>query len=150
LWLSKTQIIHWNCFLNYNSTHLIAKKSEMYLLFTLSLNPHNLFIYFNPFSKQCIVYLIADQQGWSYSCSRIVSGDFSSPELWTRGNLVFLRISMTSAFLLNSSPSFCPEVKWLHMKQKLVWCKDMLTEIDPCSVKQIIKSLFFLIVSSSD
>jgi len=26
----------------------------------------------------------------SYSCWRIFSGDFSSAELWTRGNLVFL------------------------------------------------------------
>jgi len=80
-----------------------------------------------------------------YSCSRIVWGEFLSPLEWTLGNLVFLRISITSEFLRSSSPSFCPDVKWLQMKQKLVWCNAMLIEIEPwkTQIKRIRVQLFF-------
>ena len=80
----------------------------------------------------------------SYSWSKICWGECSSPMPWTRGNLVFLSISMTSEFLRSSSPSFCPEVRWLQTKQKLVWCKDMLIEIEPCKKKHIPSSYISL------
>lgn len=40
-------------------------------------------------------------------------------------------ISCTSLFLLLASPSFSPDVRWVHIKQKNVWWIDMLTDIDP-------------------
>lgn len=51
-------------------------------------------------------------------------------------NLVLLKISVTSEFLLNSSPSFSPDDKCAQTKQKLVPCIIMLMEIDPCPRSQ--------------
>lgn len=93
-----------------------------------------IFSFLNTIFCFCFSYWSNLSSVWNepYSCSRMVSGDFSAPALLTLGNLVFLRISITSEFLLSSSPTFWPEVRWLHMKQKLVWCNNMLIEIDPC------------------
>jgi len=71
----------------------------------------------------------------SYSWSRILSG-ILRPDLQILRNCVSLRISNTSIFRLNSSPSFSPEAKWLQMKQKLVWYSVMLTDIHPWNKKQ--------------
>lgn len=80
----------------------------------------------------CSFFITVSQKKRTYSWSRIVLGDLTSPAPRTRGNLVFLKISITSEFLRTSSPSFSPEVKWQQMKQKLVWCNDMLIDIEPC------------------
>jgi len=85
----------------------------------------------------------------AYSCSRIVSGDLTSAAPRTCGNLVFLRISITSEFLRSSSPSFSPEVKWQQTKQKVVWCKDMLMDIDPCS-KMKTCSVVYIVVTTDN
>lgn len=74
----------------------------------------------------------------TYSCSIIFSGAKWFRVLQMMGNCMPLRISETSAFLLSSSPSFSPEAKWLHTKQKLVWCNDMLTAIHPCKTVVLI------------
>lgn len=70
---------------------------------------------------------------YAHPWSRIFSGTLLPGVLQIFGNCVFLSISMTSKFLLSSSPSFSPDAKWLHTKQKLVRWKDMLTEIQPCN-----------------
>lgn len=68
----------------------------------------------------------------TYSCSNMESGDGSSSgPLDECRNLVFLKISATSEFLLISSPSFSPEVKWVHTKQNVVWYNVMLIDIEP-------------------
>lgn len=69
----------------------------------------------------------------TYSWSKILSGGSGCCEvLYECENLVFFNISMTSEFLLISSPSFSPEVKWAHTKQKVVPCNVMLIDIEPC------------------
>lgn len=69
----------------------------------------------------------------TYSWSKILSGGNGCCEvLYECENLVFFNISMTSEFLLISSPSFSPEVKWAHTKQKVVPCNVMLIDIEPC------------------
>jgi len=70
----------------------------------------------------------------TYSWSTILSVARQGLCLQILGNCVLLRISATSAFLFSSSPSFSPEARWLHTKQKLVWCNDMLIDIHPCDV----------------
>lgn len=47
-------------------------------------------------------------------------------------NLVLFKISVTSKFLLNSSPSFSPEAKWVQTKQNVAWYNVMLIDIEPC------------------
>lgn len=48
-----------------------------------------------------------------------------------RENLVLLKISITSIFLLISSPSFSPDARWVHTKQNVDWFNVMLMDIDP-------------------
>lgn len=67
----------------------------------------------------------------TYSCAKIVSGSSIPKTLILRGNFVLRRISAMSAFRRNSSPLLWPEVKCEHTKQKFVWWRDMLTEMDP-------------------
>lgn len=64
----------------------------------------------------------------TYSWSIIVSGRESLEE---RENLVLLNISVTSKFLLSSSPSFSPDVRCVQTKHRLVSCNDMLIETEP-------------------
>ncbi len=61
----------------------------------------------------------------------VSGGTGCSGPLDERGNLVFFKISVTSKFLLASSPSFSPDVKWVHTKQNVVWCNVMLIDIEP-------------------
>lgn len=69
-------------------------------------------------------------------------------------NLVFFKISTTSEFLLASSPSFSPEVKWVHTKQNVVWYNVILIDIEPyitiekknTNIKTIIVSIKITIV----
>lgn len=69
-------------------------------------------------------------------------------------NLVFFKISTTSEFLLASSPSFSPEVRWVHTKQNVVWYNVMLIDIEPyitiekknTNIKTIIVSIKIIIV----
>ena len=110
----------------YNSTKINASKIR-----TCNAKQENARRASNYINMLRVLVILRCMQVNSYSCSSIVSGDFSLSASCTRRNLVFLRISITSEFLLNSSPSFCPEVKWLQMKQKLVSCRDMLIEMDP-------------------
>lgn len=82
------------------------------------------------------VYQRKQEHKWyTYSWPRIFSGTLLLGDRQILGNCVFFSISITSEFLLRSSPSFSPEAKWLQTKQKLVWCKDKLTDIQPCSKK---------------
>jgi hypothetical protein len=76
-----------------------------------------------------------NKKSLTHSWSTILSGARRGLCLQILGNCVLLRISATSAFLFSSSPSFSPEARWLHTKQKLVWCNDMLIDIHPCNVR---------------
>jgi hypothetical protein len=71
---------------------------------------------------------------YTYSWSRILRGKLRKGP---RENLVRDKISVASAFLFFSSPSFPPEARWLHTKHKLVSCKQNLTETDPCMASHI-------------
>ncbi len=71
-------------------------------------------------------------QCFTYSCANIVSGSSNPDSLTNRWNVVRRRISAMSAFLWSSSPSLCPAIKCAQTKQKLVWCRDILIEMEPC------------------
>jgi len=86
--------------------------------------------------KSCICSLFTGYRifthKYTYSWSRILRGKLRKGP---RENLVRDKISVALAFLFFSSPSFPPEARWLHTKQKLVSCKQNLTETDPCIYK---------------
>jgi hypothetical protein len=86
--------------------------------------------------KSCICSLFTGYRifthKYTYSWSRILRGKLRKGP---RENLVLDKISIALAFLFFSSPSFPPEARWLHTKQKLVSCKQNLTETDPCIYK---------------
>lgn len=74
----------------------------------------------------------------AYSCTRIVSGE---PFSRVGGNRVLFMISMTSRFLLSSSPSSSPDARWVQTKQSAVCWSVMLIEIDPCFRKHFSKHI---------
>lgn len=82
-------------------------------------------------ARGCIIMIIQ----LTYSWSEIVLG---KPILEVDRNNVLRWISWTSAFLRSLSPSFSPEVRWQHTKQKSVSYMDMLTDIDPWAFSQIV------------
>lgn len=58
-----------------------------------------------------IAQVLKNHDKYAYSCSKIFSGILELGNLQIFGNWVFLIISITSEFLLSSSPSFSPDAK---------------------------------------